>query len=274
MEQELWTLTLKGDDIVAYNNRFYELVLMCPELVSTKNKKIEKYIRGFPKRFKGNITSSKPATLHEAIIMARELVEQSVQGRAARIGESNNRRWEDHQRNTINNHHQQQNRRQKAARAYAAAPAEGKVYAGNLSLCNKCKFHHYGQCTVKCANCKRFDQLTRDCKSLVSTNNQRNLTCYECGNQGHYKNDCPELKNRNHGNQVGEVSRVHHTFHVSNLKKCHVDEPLVVPFDGLHIDDKLHFIEENIEIMDREVKWLKPSYIPNCESSLELSARS
>ncbi|GJY00112.1 putative reverse transcriptase domain-containing protein [Tanacetum coccineum] len=80
IEQELWTLTLRGDDIEAYNNRFYELVLMCPELVPTENKKIEKYIRGFPERIKGNVTSSKPATLHEAINMARELVEQSVQG--------------------------------------------------------------------------------------------------------------------------------------------------------------------------------------------------
>ncbi|GKE32500.1 putative reverse transcriptase domain-containing protein [Tanacetum coccineum] len=76
MEQEIWTLTLKGDDIEAYSNRFHELVLMCPELVSTKNKKIEKYICGFPKRIKGNITSSKLATLHEAINMAYELVEQ------------------------------------------------------------------------------------------------------------------------------------------------------------------------------------------------------
>ncbi|GJT59804.1 reverse transcriptase domain-containing protein [Tanacetum coccineum] len=40
-------------------------------------------------------------------------------------------------------------------------------------------------------------------KSPATTNNQRNLTCYECGNQGHYKSDCPELKNQNHGNQAG-----------------------------------------------------------------------
>ncbi|GKD85061.1 putative reverse transcriptase domain-containing protein, partial [Tanacetum coccineum] len=46
MEQELWTLTLKGDNIEAYNNRFHELVLMCPELVSTEKKKIERYTRG------------------------------------------------------------------------------------------------------------------------------------------------------------------------------------------------------------------------------------
>nr|GEU80583.1 putative reverse transcriptase domain-containing protein [Tanacetum cinerariifolium] len=51
-----------------------------------------------------------------------------------------------------------------------------------------------------------------------------------------------------------ELSRVHNTFHVSNLKKCYSDEPLVVPLDGLHIDDKLHFVEEPIEIMDQEVK--------------------
>ncbi|GJR13794.1 putative reverse transcriptase domain-containing protein [Tanacetum coccineum] len=109
MEQETYGLALKGDDIEAYSNRFHELVLMCPELVSTESKKIEKYIRGFPKRIKGNITSSKPATLHEAINMARELVEQSVQGRAARIRESNKRKWEDNQRNNNNTHNYNNN---------------------------------------------------------------------------------------------------------------------------------------------------------------------
>ncbi|GKB49247.1 putative reverse transcriptase domain-containing protein, partial [Tanacetum coccineum] len=58
-----------------------------------------------------------------------------------------------------------------------------------------------------------------------------------------------------------ELSRVHNTFHVSNLKKCHADEPLAVPLDGLHFDDKLQFVEEQVEIMDREVKRLKRSCI-------------
>nr|GEW98102.1 putative reverse transcriptase domain-containing protein [Tanacetum cinerariifolium] len=56
-----------------------------------------------------------------------------------------------------------------------------------------------------------------------------------------YKLDLPE-----------ELNRVHNTFHVSNLKKCHADEPLVIPLDGLHFDDNLQFVEEPVEIMDRE----------------------
>ncbi|GJT63877.1 putative reverse transcriptase domain-containing protein [Tanacetum coccineum] len=59
-----------------------------------------------------------------------------------------------------------------------------------------------------------------------------------------------------------ELSRVHNTFHVSNLKKCHADEPLAVPLDGLNLDDKLHFVEEPVEIVGREVKRLKRSRIP------------
>ncbi|GKE27553.1 putative reverse transcriptase domain-containing protein [Tanacetum coccineum] len=59
-----------------------------------------------------------------------------------------------------------------------------------------------------------------------------------------------------------ELSRVHNTFHVSNLKKCYSDDPLAVPLEGLHVDDKLHFVEEPVEIMDREVKQLRRSRVP------------
>ncbi|GKG20761.1 hypothetical protein Tco_0380562, partial [Tanacetum coccineum] len=59
-----------------------------------------------------------------------------------------------------------------------------------------------------------------------------------------------------------QLSRVHSTFHVSNLKKCFVDEPLAIPLDEIQIDHKLNFIEEPVEIMDREVKRLKQSRIP------------
>ncbi|GJS52901.1 putative reverse transcriptase domain-containing protein [Tanacetum coccineum] len=59
-----------------------------------------------------------------------------------------------------------------------------------------------------------------------------------------------------------QLSRVHSTFHVSNLKKCLSDEPLAVPLDEIHIDDKLYFVEEPVEILDREIKKLRKSRIP------------
>ncbi|GJY11971.1 hypothetical protein Tco_0381280 [Tanacetum coccineum] len=54
-----------------------------------------------------------------------------------------------------------------------------------------------------------------------------------------------------------ELSNVHSTFHVSNLKKCLSEESLVIPMKELRLNDKLNFVEEPIEIMDREVKQLK-----------------
>nr|GFC03446.1 putative reverse transcriptase domain-containing protein [Tanacetum cinerariifolium] len=59
-----------------------------------------------------------------------------------------------------------------------------------------------------------------------------------------------------------ELSRVHNTFHVSNMKNYHADEPLAVSLNGLHVYDKLHFITEPVEIVDHEVKRLKQSRIP------------
>ncbi|GKC22041.1 putative reverse transcriptase domain-containing protein [Tanacetum coccineum] len=59
-----------------------------------------------------------------------------------------------------------------------------------------------------------------------------------------------------------ELSNVHSTFHISNLKKCLSDESLVILVKELRLDDKLNFVEEPIEIMDREVKQLRQSCIP------------
>nr|GFA00788.1 putative reverse transcriptase domain-containing protein [Tanacetum cinerariifolium] len=59
-----------------------------------------------------------------------------------------------------------------------------------------------------------------------------------------------------------QLSRVHSTFHISNLKKCLANEPLAIPLDELHIDDKLRFVKEPVEIMDQEIKRLRQSRIP------------
>ncbi|GJS09333.1 RNA-directed DNA polymerase, eukaryota [Tanacetum coccineum] len=175
LEGEMWNLKVKGIDV---------------------SDKIEKYVGGLPDMIHGSVMASKPKIMQDAIEFATELMDKKICTLAKRQAE-NKRKFDNN-----NQAQEQPPKKQGVAIAYTAGPGERKEYAGTLPLCNKCKFHHNGQCIIKCANCKRVGHLTRDCRSPAATNNQRNLTCYECGNQGHYKSDCPELKNRNHENQA------------------------------------------------------------------------
>ncbi|GJT92891.1 reverse transcriptase domain-containing protein [Tanacetum coccineum] len=79
------------------------------------------------------------------------------------------------------------------ARAYSAGPSEKKEYAGTLPLCNKCNI----STIIGAMHCK-----PQQSEALVGKI-KGTLTCFECGNQGHYKSDCPEIKNQNHRNQAG-----------------------------------------------------------------------
>ncbi|GJZ30352.1 hypothetical protein Tco_0575399 [Tanacetum coccineum] len=198
LEVEMWNLKVKGTDVIGYNQRFQELALLCVRMFPEELDKIERYVGGLPYMIHGSVVASKPKTMQEAIEMATELMDKKIRTFAER--QTENKRKQDDNNNQAQ---QQPPKKQVVAIAYTAGSGERKEYAGTLPLCNKCKFHHNGQCTVKCANCKRVGHLTRDYRSPAATNNQRTLTCYECGNQGHYRSDCPKLKNQNHGNQTG-----------------------------------------------------------------------
>ncbi|GKB73480.1 reverse transcriptase domain-containing protein [Tanacetum coccineum] len=139
--------------------------------------------------------------------VARDLMNQ-VERQEDKVAEnaSNKRKWEgDHGGSSS----QQQNKGHKVIRAHAIRPSDKKGYARNLPWCNKCKFHHTGQCTAKCGNCKQIGHQTRDCSVLAHATAQRPLmakqktevTCYECGRLGHYKSDFPKWKNQNYVNQ-------------------------------------------------------------------------
>ncbi|GKD01497.1 hypothetical protein Tco_1171771, partial [Tanacetum coccineum] len=92
MEDELYNLTVKGNDLKPYVRRFQELTIMCSNMVPNTEKLLEAFIGGLPRRIEGNVTASKPQTLEEAINIGQRLMDQ--------------------------------NRRQEAAKAYAATPAE------------------------------------------------------------------------------------------------------------------------------------------------------
>ncbi|GKA14285.1 putative reverse transcriptase domain-containing protein [Tanacetum coccineum] len=107
-------------------------------------------------------------------------------------------------------------RGQNVARAYTGGNNKRRVYNGPLPLCNKCKFHHEGSCTMRCGKCNTVGHLTRDCKATISTTsnqrgqvvNQRVLTFFECGRKGHYMSDYPKLKDQNRRNKTGNKSGI------------------------------------------------------------------
>nr|GFC21403.1 reverse transcriptase domain-containing protein [Tanacetum cinerariifolium] len=76
MEDEFHHLTVKGDDLKTYVRRIQELATLCPNMVSDSEKLLEAFIRGLPRSIEGNVTSSKPQTLEEAIKIRQRLMDQ------------------------------------------------------------------------------------------------------------------------------------------------------------------------------------------------------
>ncbi|GJV88453.1 putative reverse transcriptase domain-containing protein [Tanacetum coccineum] len=193
--QDLWNLKVKGTDVASYTLRFQELALMCGRTLHEESDEVEKYVGGLPD-------------------MIREI--QAEQKRKLEFNAGNNQG------------HQQQNKRQNIARAYTAGPGKKREYTGSLPLCTKCNYHHKGPCAPRCNKCKKIGHLgsVDCCRSLIPLVNikqswelgmtQNAGTCYECGVRGHFKRDCPKLKNRNRGNQGGNGNSPAKVYMVGN----------------------------------------------------------
>ncbi|GJR55660.1 putative reverse transcriptase domain-containing protein [Tanacetum coccineum] len=188
-----------------------ELILLCTRMVPNEEDRVERFIGGLPDNIQGNVIAANPARFQDAVRIANQLMDKKLQGYAARSAESK-RRMESNPRDNRGQQppfKRQNISGQNVVRAYTTGNNERRGYTGPHPLCNKCKYHHVGPCTVKCNNCKKVGHLTRDCTATITPNtqrapvgNQQGVVCYECGRPGHFRKDCPKLRNQNRGNQT------------------------------------------------------------------------
>nr|GEY51725.1 reverse transcriptase domain-containing protein [Tanacetum cinerariifolium] len=194
IEDEFYNLSVKGNDLKTYVRRFQELVVLCPNMVPNNEKLMEVFIGGLPRNIEGNVTTSKPQTLEEAINIAQRLMDQvtkhnSIQGiddhkrkleDKRNISRNNNYRnnYQNIHNNRTNDFRQQQNRRPKTFRSYAATPTENCGYTGNRHLTK---------------NCRNKGPATGSNLQPVS------VICHACGEKGHYQSQCSKTNINSNG---------------------------------------------------------------------------
>ena len=145
---------MKGSDIVAYTARFNDLVALCPNMVPTESKKIERYIWGLVPPYRGNMLASNHATFYSAKKLARRLIDHEVPtppttttttiSAPAKAADNKRKRWDQKKGKSAQPSSKNQHVVAVRAATTPAAPVPAKPYVGSLPKCTKCNFHQNG----------------------------------------------------------------------------------------------------------------------------------
>nr|GEZ76638.1 reverse transcriptase domain-containing protein [Tanacetum cinerariifolium] len=162
-----------------YNHRFQELALMCGRMFPEEAEKVERYIGGLPDMIHGSVNVSKPQSMQEAIEFATEMMDKKILTHTERQAE-HKRKLDDTSRN--NQYQQQPFKRNNVARDCRSQPTANNNNNNN--------------------------------NQRAQGTNARGITCFECGVQGHYKSECPKLKDGNQGNRAGNGNVVARAYAV------------------------------------------------------------
>ncbi|XP_023735632.2 uncharacterized protein LOC111883543 [Lactuca sativa] len=180
LEEELWGLKIIGSDILSYTSRFNDLAILCPGMVPSERKKVERYIWGLSSQLQGSVLSSKPTTIDSAKEMAYQLIDHKAShGTVTTTSEQtkggNNKRkfWNKKKGQPAQDPAKKQQVVAVNAAATAAKTTLIRQYVGNLPNCNECNFHHNGTCReMHCTNCNKKGHTAQFSKALVQQNPQ------------------------------------------------------------------------------------------------------
>ncbi|XP_022014772.1 putative uncharacterized protein DDB_G0288537 [Helianthus annuus] len=215
-----------GSEIEAYVKRSYELADMCPNMSRPMPRRIELFIKGLPPRVKVESNSLPPRVSATTAATSTATVPAS----------DNKRKWNDVDKAT--NASQSQKRPEKSINrsiSQSSSVNQGQggsqnqgSYVRKKPQCNKCGYHHYGQCARACRRCEKVGHEAKDCRAPQPKHQQQQNQqyqrqqrqppqqnqgfkkgCYQCGDEGHFKRDYPQLNqnandnNRQNNNNAG-----------------------------------------------------------------------
>ncbi|GKA44101.1 reverse transcriptase domain-containing protein [Tanacetum coccineum] len=194
LETKFWCHAMVGAGHATYTDRFHELARLVPHLVTSENKRIERYICSLAPQIRAMVAATKPTTIQSVVLKAGMLTDEAIRiGALKKVTKKRgNNRQPSRDRNARND-----NKRSRTRRKFAIItnPVRNE-YTGTTPKCINCNYHHQPEVPCRlCTNCNRFRHIAKDCRMgpmIVNPLNARNPTaargaCYEYGSTDHYK---------------------------------------------------------------------------------------
>ncbi|KAJ0874306.1 putative transcription factor interactor and regulator CCHC(Zn) family [Helianthus annuus] len=202
LENEYYDLKMVGSEIEVYAKRSHELAIMCPNMSRPLHRRIELFIKGLAPRVKGLVTAANLNNITQIVRLAHKITDQEVESgslpprvsattattsTATAPANDNKRKWNDADKSTSVSQSQKRpdnSNNRSFSQSSSVNQGQGSnqnqgSYVGKKPQCNKCGYHHYGQCVRACRRCEKVGHEAKDCRAPQPKHQQQQNQQYQ-----------------------------------------------------------------------------------------------